>query len=444
MFKLYQAIPLLFLISCAVATEPNNSTLSTHTQQRDLANTSKHQTGSGFINAEAQQLLEFCIELNNQDYRLTSDNKDFRANGGDWTIVYDSRHPGNTEWNKKWPYSGPVDDKINPNNPQNNGFKPFNNAWLLLQSKNKSEYAIAIRGTVKGLSSLAADALLSTIPAQAGIKNQDGKTLPITFAQTEKAELHIGFAYAAFTMLFDKEHGIISQLQKLDIKPTKLFITGHSQGAAIATIINSFLYYAITDPSDRYQLNLKLNQGNNDGVQLKSYIFAQPKPGNLQYAQDVAKISQDMFFTVNNVLDPVQQIPLTIQLPSEVLNSVSKENLGKGNWEDELAFNALYKVSNVFKVAREKIAGLLANQVEKHFNQQKLDLNLEPYFPTAQVATTQPTEKANSQNYTLAGQLVPVFGLYNGGNLYPGDEKADILLQHHATSYRKLLAKQLP
>ena len=444
MFKFFQAISLMLLIGCAAATEPNNSNLSLNTQQRDLKKTLNHQSGGGFISAEAKQLLEFCVELNNQDDRLTSDNKDFKADNGDWTIVYDSRHPGNTEWNKKWPYTGPISDKINPNNPQNNGFKPFNNAWLLLQSKNKSEYAIAIRGTVKGLNSIAADALLSTIPAKSGLKNQEGKTLPITFAQTENAELHIGFAYAAFTILFDKEHGILSQLQKLNIKPTKLFITGHSQGAAIATLVYSFLYYAITDPNDRYQLNLKLYQGNYEGVQLKSYIFAQPKPGNLQYSQDLARISQDLFFTVNNSLDPVQQIPITFQLPFEVINSVSNENLGKGNQVDEMTFNALYKFSNLFKVTREEISGLLAKQVEKHYNEQKLDLNLEQYFPSSQLTNTQPSEKANSQNYTLAGQLIPVFGLYNGGDLYPGNENTDILLQHHATSYRKLIENQIP
>jgi len=99
----------------------------------------------------------------------------------------------------------------------------------------------------------------------------------------------------------------------------------------------------------------------------------------------------------------------------------------------------------LFKVTREGISDLLANQVENHFKEQKLDLNLAPYFPNAELTNTQLPEKANSQNYTFAGQLIPMFGLFNGGNLYPGDEKkADILLQHHATSYRKLLATQLP
>ena len=50
---------------------------------------------------------------------------------------------------------------------------------------------------------------------------------------------------------------------------------------------------------------------------------------------------------------------------------------------------------------------------------------------------------ADSLNYTLAGQLVPVFGLEKGGNQYPIGSSPDTLLQHHATSYRLLIQQQL-
>jgi len=122
------------------------------------------------------------------------------------------------------------------------------NAWLLLQSEtDPAQYAIAIRGTVGEAHSIIADTLITTTAAQSGITLNDGRLLPITFAATPQAELHLGFAYAAFTMLFEKDLGILRQLRDAKLPDNaKLFITGHSQGAAIATLVHSFLYYAIT------------------------------------------------------------------------------------------------------------------------------------------------------------------------------------------------------
>ena len=62
MHKLILALPLL-LIGCA--TMNNDPTLNQRLQQRDTLAT----LPAEFNSADAQQLLEFCIELNNQDDR---------------------------------------------------------------------------------------------------------------------------------------------------------------------------------------------------------------------------------------------------------------------------------------------------------------------------------------------------------------------------------------
>ncbi len=438
MCKLIKSLPLAFLVGCALIT-PTNASFQPNTQlsQRDLQNPASTQPGGGFVAAEVKQLLEFCIELNNQDDRGKSSDPQFEAKPGYWNIVYDSRHPGNTEWNKKWPRPANEPD---PNNPETNGFGPFNNAWLLLKSEmDPTQYAIAIRGTVGETRSIIADALITTISAQSGIKLNDGRLLPITFAATPKAELHIGFAYAAFTMLFEKEHGILRQLREAKLPDNaKLFITGHSQGAAIATVVHSFLYYALTDPADRYKLNLKLKP-DNTGVQLKSYLFAQPKPGNLQYAEDFARIAKDLSYAVNNDLDPVPQVPLSLQVPSEVVKSVAEENKGKGDLVGRLVFNELQAITDFNHMMRNKVAKRGADHVAKRFDEKKVNLDLQ-YFEGEKSPVP---IFATSLNYTLAGQLIPLFGLEKGGDLYPIGIAADILLQHHATSYRKLIEQQV-
>ena len=444
MYKLISYFMLAFLMGCSTVTPtsytpPSNNQLTNHIAQRDRQNPANIPIGGGFVADEAKQLLEFCIELNNQDDRGKSNDPQFQSQAENWQIVFDSRHIGNTEWNKKW--AKLLANSPDPNNPETNGFGPFNNAWLLLRSKlDPTQYAIAIRGTVSETRSIMADAFITTVSAQSGIALKNDRLLPITFAATPQAELHSGFAYAAFTMLFDKDLGILKKLNDVQLpENAKLFITGHSQGAAIATIVHSFLYYALTDPNDRYQLHLHLQQADKSGVQLKSYLFAQPKPGNLQYAEDFARISKDLAYVINNSLDPVPQVPLTIQFASEVTGNVAEENQGKGKRIDQLLFSEIQYIADKLKGLRNKIAQRGNEHIKERFDEKKANLDLH-YFDADQNATPIPV---NSLNYTLAGQLIPLFGIDKGGNLYPIGNDKDVLLQHHATSYRKLMQQQI-
>jgi len=108
MTKLFFAIA-LGLVGCATMASPTQS-ISDSTQSiislRDKVSLATPISGSGFNISEAKQFLEFCIELNNQDDRNNPQKKSdpqYQAAPSGWKIVYDSRHPGNTEWNKTWP-----------------------------------------------------------------------------------------------------------------------------------------------------------------------------------------------------------------------------------------------------------------------------------------------------------------------------------------------------
>jgi hypothetical protein len=435
------ALGLIGFATMASPTQSISDSAQSIISLRDKVSPATRLSGSGFNISEATQLLEFCIELNNQDDRNNPQKKSdpqYQASPSGWKIVYDSRHPGNSEWNKTWP------DK-DTNNPETNGFGPFNNAWLLVQSeKDPSSYAIAIRGTVGEINSILDDAFVTSIPAYAGIAYPKGHQLPIVFAATPKAELHLGFANAAFTLLFEQDKGILAQLHKLNLpNNAKLFVTGHSQGAAIATIVHSFLYYAITDSQDRYKLNLKL-AGTDDpsartAIQLKSYVFAQPKPGNQQYAEDFAHISKDVGFVINNDRDPVPQVPLSRQVISEVIDGVEEDNAGAGKHLQSLSIKALAKLTNAENIVRGEFANLIADKVADKFIKNPPKLALDHYFK----ADEKPLKTlAKSLNYSLAGQLISLFGAQKGGKSYPIGDAQDFLLQHHATSYRRLMVDQ--
>jgi hypothetical protein len=437
MQKLIASLPLVFLLGCTTTPTTENQPIQSKalSAQRDLLDPSISQRGGGFMTVEAKQLLEFCIELNSQDERNKDTNKQnpSYARPGNWQLVYDSRNPGNTIWNNP--------AKISANDPKVNGIKPFNNAWLLSKnSDNPKQYAIAIRGTVGEKSSILDDALVTTIPANSGIVYPRNRHLPIVFAVTPHAELHLGFANAAFALLFDKDRGILAALKKANLPAdAQLLITGHSQGAAVATIVHAFLYYALTDPADRYKLGLHLQNKDVAGVLLKSYVFAQPKPGNLQFAEDFARISKDLSYVVNNDLDPVPQVPLTIQSPSEVLRSIAADNSGTGKLVEDIVFwkkNIKIAAIDDFK---DHFAKTGAEKVAKLYEIKNVNLDI-LYFDSA---TTPEPAKASSLNYTMAGQLIPLFGAVKGGGFYPLKGRVDVLLQHHATSYRSLMERQL-
>jgi hypothetical protein len=84
---------------------------------------------------------------------------------------------------------------------------------------------------------------------------------------------------------------------------------------------------------------------------------------------------------------------------------------------------------------------MFTDKMADKFKYANIEKSINSYFPASD---EQPyVALADSLNYTLAGQLVPVFGIEKGGDQYPIGSSADSLLQHHATSYRLLIAQQL-
>jgi len=386
-------------------------------KQRDMLT---HQTGNcGFNGEEAKQMLEFCVELNDQDSWVETHDPMFRGSLDGWEKVYDSR------------------DGLGEN-PNDNGFGAFENAWLLYKNKtNPAQYTLAIRGTIGQARSILNDALATTIAANAGIEFPKNKILPIVFAATPGAEVHLGFAYAAFTLLFDKQKGILKQLAENVPAGAELLVTGHSQGAAIATLTHAFLHYAITDPDDKYGLKAK-------SFQLKSYVFALPKPGNYQFAMDFAHIagSRGASFTINNSLDPVTLVPLSSETVAEAIYGTLEENQMRGMGVKGALIKGAGELSSVFFKTRNQVAEWVGDKTAKLYHQDEMDNIDTHYFDHLPPLADTPV---NSLNYSVSGTLIPLFGLFKGGDLYPPktEGEVDLLLQHHAPTYRKLLHRQV-
>lgn len=401
----------------------------------------------GYKFAEASQFIEFCVELDSQDDRLTSPHDPryvpkidptywnpepiYDSRKAVATDVMDFRKTGETENNKGWaklyedilerasknPPSEWTEEALS-NDPRYNGFGPYQSAWLLYEGQNGSNgsksYAIAIRGTVfSAKPSVVEDALFHPVFAKQFLSPM------VSFANFEDASLHTGFAHATFSLLLDDRYGILRVLQKKVPANAHLYIVGHSQGAAMATLTHAFLHYAMenaTAQKDPFNL-----MGKN--YKLKSYVFAQPKPGNFSFAADFATITQgtDNAIVINNDIDPVPQVPLTLQDLGDLDGDLPGSSLGA---------TALHKISGI----GSEIRGFIGRVAEPFVK--KDDAGYGYYHNYSQLVPFDHDKVASSWNFMAAGHVVFVYGT-------PGDG-SDEFLQHHAWTYRNLIRAQLP
>jgi hypothetical protein len=378
---------------------------------------------SQFDTNEAMAMIEFCVDLDSQDDRLTKGHptvfnmRQDRCPG--WKKMIDSRDLFAKSRNL---------DETSGNNPARNGFPPFDSAWTLWKNteSNQPVYALAFRGTVvSSRPSAAEDALATTVASRYGIEYPPHKYLPVTFAVLPRAEVHEGFAYAAFSQLFDGQFGVLKNIHDVVEPGSTLIITGHSQGAALATLTHAFFYYAAKE--GRFQV-AEMN------FKPKSYVFAQPKPGNVQFALDFAHITGcgSNAFVFNNTLDPVPALPPTHLFAADAFQDVR----GRG-------FGLYVRINNAMNRIKRCFSGLVSDTLASKIKQ-VTKANHDSFYLSKELREGSATNTAGgvSQSYTLAGNVIPLRGFSDGTNYYgiPKDG-VDPFIQHHATTYRRLLER---
>lgn len=383
---------------------------------------------NGFKNDEAMQLLELSAELNSFG-------------------VQDATPPDTKNWKA-------VAEGMDPSNKAKEfGFGPFNNRWKLWQRVDDSkEFAVVIRGTIADPKSIEEDLLANSLPAEkVTIPAGTNKSISFRLASTayqhvDEAkdwpvpEVHAGFAYGLAAILFDKSHGLIKALNENVPSGSSLYITGHSQGAAIATLLTSFLHYACAD-GEYKNVREEDKQNYSDcprfgmeekNWEMKTYVFAQPKPGNWRYAMDLAQSigNKGMIYAINNYDDPVVQVPLAFQLLSDSFTKQEADAIGKHRFLDFLM----------------SLAGGFRKVVSSSLDEQVLD----DIFLKTSYADQIDTSFANgpakikssggtSLNYTPSGNIIAVRPRREDNyEKYKETRKTDFLWEHHLWRYKQL------
>jgi Lipase (class 3) len=314
---------------------------------------------------------------------------------------------------------------------------PFDNRWQLWKSP-QGQYAVLIRGTVVQAGSIIDDLLSVMIPANSQIGFQIGGTsvalnYQFAAANNTKAGVHLGFTLATFILMYDPDAGILWKLLAMVPPGSDVFIAGHSQGAAIATLSRSYLNYL--NFLDLTRFGTLYNY--------KSYVFAQPKPGNDLYGidYDVVASNSGLGFTVNNSQDWVPQVPFTIELLNDINipNPISVE-LGS----HLLTRLALKEVESAANHLREGIAVV---QVSKHLPKMTALASIfqDPKFQ--QKVLGKPIAQGLSLGSPVLPPILPTLNFAGCGSTYgllgsPGVnpcEASDSFWQHHAAMYYALL-----
>lgn len=375
----------------------------------------------GFIMQEAQDAIRLCMQLNGTG--ITG--MDPPSVGSAWNLVSDSRQNDPARQESLTLQDG--------SSQTITGLGPFDNAWAAWQHPADNRInAIAIRGTVNTPSSILDDVLATSVRANAPLPitmpGNIGKQLPLICVSdnsSDTAAVHLGFVWGAAILLYHEANGILRHLLTLPTE-SQILITGHSQGAAIATLLHAILLHASTDATGTMPDEIKQKH-----FTYKSYVFAQPKPGNWQFGNDLAQVAGNlgMVHCINNSRDWVPQVPLTLDMPDEVTgNPIDPYLSAKHPIMKRLvdiaeagARDARLAVGDVAKLGASKAAAYLGSQMPSgtYLNVGHAQDNTAPYL-----------------NYVQCGRLFSLQG--NAGS----EENSDPLWQHHCGNYYRLLGVQ--
>jgi hypothetical protein len=295
---------------------------------------------------------------------------------------------------------------------------PFTEKWQLWKNASGS-YAIVLRGTVLDAGSILEDLISFLAPAN-GRVTVGHVQIDYSFAADSIASVHFGFALGTLFLLKDPTEGILVQLANRVAPGSTIYIAGHSQGAAMAMLLRSYLEYGSEAPNDRE-------------YSYKTYAYAQPKPGNDHYAADFgSKFSNSgLAFRVTNSLDWVPQMPFTIELAGDI------------NTPNPLSVLTNPRLAMI-------IAGLkplfdTAHQVIVDHTRQRLQ-------PKA-VTLAQRMSPATADQLAPLGfdvAVTPSLNFVNAGTDVSlietpcvGTQCQDAFFEHHATTYSALMRAQL-
>lgn len=296
----------------------------------------------------------------------------------------------------------------------------LDNAWELWSNDN-SIAVISIRPTVQSNLSLLANMYSSMLPSSGEIKLNEDTIFTYTLAKHPHAAIHTGYLIAMAYL----SQNIIPHIKACYESGIKdFYITGHSQGAAVSILLNTYLYHLQQQndiPADIY---------------FKTYCSAPPKVGNLYFANEYEYLMKDGWsYCVINTDDWVPEMPFTLQTVNDFVeaNPFCKENalamIKEQKFPQSLFLRQTY--NNIDKPTRKTLKKYQKYMGDRPFNQikkQLTGLEIPEYYP--------------SIHYVRTGQTIILMGDGEYYDKFP-TIRQNILIHHQPPAYLYLAEKML-
>ncbi len=290
----------------------------------------------------------------------------------------------------------------------------LDNRWdLWLRDDNVG--MIEIRGTTAKTKSWLENFYAGMVPATGSIQARGGDPFQYKLAENPEAAVHAGW----LTGLAILEPTITAKINEYYKNGVKEFILmGHSQGAAITFLLNSYLHYDIENKIP-------------DDIHFKTYNSAAPKPGNLYYAYDYDFINRGGWaFRIVNTADWVPETPISVQTLDD-FNKVNpfgdtKAFTASMGWLEGVVVRSVFnKMDRSLKKAQKRLLKYLGFKMYKF---------VEDYMP----GMTEPTY-VESMNYVPAGSPIILVANENYEINYVKKAKQTVFVHHFAPAYYFLL-----
>lgn len=290
----------------------------------------------------------------------------------------------------------------------------LDNLWDLWINEDKV-CVISLRGTTGKSESWLANFYAAMVPAK-GVLTLNGKEqFSYQLANHPQAAVHVGWL---ISMAYLSQE-IVPKIKEQYQNGTREFIImGHSQGGAIAYLLNSYLFHL--------QRNNELPQD----MKFKTYCSAAPKPGNLFYSYEYEAMTQGGWaFNVVNAADWVPETPISIQ----TLNDFTEVNpfvgakpmIKKLKFPNNLVLNHVYnQLDKPTKKAQRKYEKYLGRLISKMIGNHLPNYTPPQYF--------------KSNNYVRTGTsivLLPTEAYYEA----TAKEPQHVFIHHSHKQYLKLL-----
>ena len=281
----------------------------------------------------------------------------------------------------------------------------LDNVWELWTTTD-SIAVISIRGTSADPSSFLANAYAAMVSANGKLTIAENNVFEYELSENPKAAVHIGW----LTSMAFLSQDIIPKIDSCYQTGIKdIYITGHSQGGAIAILITSYFN------------NLQKQGAIPPDIRFKTYSSAGPKVGNQYFANDYNILTQDGWgYNVINPNDWVPESFLTVQtmedFPDINIFATVKDGIDNQSFFKKIIAKTFYnKVAKPSKKDQRKYQKYFGKMVSKRIKE-KLPGFINPTY-------------YHSSNYIQSGNIYVLKADSDYHKLFPYDKTK--LMQHH-------------